>query len=185
MVSWPWTSAESVDSRSVQRSWTRWRRLDGVRHDVAGAGLDAPFEDGLEAPVVALALVEREVVDEEDEPLRPIAELLDDPGEVAEVVSGDLDEAQAAPGVLVEERLDGGGLAGAAVAVEQHAVGGEAGQELLGVLEDEGALAVVADELVQADRVWGSYADEVAVPAPSRTQRNARYRPNRPAPMRA
>ena len=54
----------------------------------------------------------------------------------------------------------------AAVAVEQHAVGGEAGQELLGVLEDEGALAVVADELVQADRVWGRYADEVAARRP-------------------
>src|SRR4051794_19311617 len=109
----------------------------GVQYHVAGPRLDAALQDGLEASVVALALVERQVVHEQDESLRPIPELLDDPGEIAEVVSGDLDQAQAVRGVLVEERLDGGRLAGAPVAVEEDAVGGVAGQELLGVLEHQ------------------------------------------------
>src|SRR5262249_20549062 len=117
------------------------------------------------APVVALALVKREVVHEQDEPLGPIPKLLDDPREVAEILAGDLHEAETARGVLVEERLDGGRLAGATVAVQQDAVGGVAGQELLGVLEHQLALALVADKLMEADRVRRRDADEVAVAA--------------------
>src|SRR2546423_615396 len=77
--------------------------------------LDAPFEHCLQPPVVALVLVERQIVHEQDEALRPPAQHPYDRGEVSQVVASHLDQPQAALGVLVQQRLDRGRLAGATV----------------------------------------------------------------------
>ena len=64
-----------------------------------------------------------------------------------------LDDLQAAVGVLVGNRLDGRGLAGALVAVEQDVVGVASVEEGKRVLEDFLLLHFVAGQVVQTDGV--------------------------------
>ena len=93
----------------------------------------------------------------------PSAQRLHDEREIGQIVAPHLDQAQAALGVLVQERLHRRRFAGAAVAVEQRAIGHIPGQELLGVLDHQLALAIVADKLLQANRVRRRHPHEPPV----------------------
>ena len=126
------------------------RRVD---EHVVGGGRDRAVERDLERLVARLRRLEREVVAEHDEPLRPPGDEIDDVREIDEVLLVDLDQAQALAVEAVEERLDERALAGAARAGEQHVVGRPAGDELAGVALDQRLLPVDALQVGEPDLV--------------------------------
>ena len=72
-------------------------------------------------------------------------------GQVDEIAATHLDQTQTAARVAFEQSAHGGGLAGAALSVEQHVVEGQPAQELLGVLHESLHRLVDADQVVQVE----------------------------------
>ena len=107
----------------------------------------------LERGKVVVLAAEGQVVEEHDEAERRTQGLLEQLGEVGDMPRRHLDDLQAAVGVLVGNRLDGRGLAGALVAVEQDVVGVASVEEGKRVLEDFLLLHFVAGQVVQTDGV--------------------------------
>ena len=124
----------------------------GVDQHVVRRGGDRAVEDDLERPEGGVAGIERQVVAEDDEALGPSFEEVDDVRQVDEVVLLDLDHAQAARGVFVEQRLDQRRFAGAARAGEQHVVGRPTGDELPRVDVDARLLRLDVAQVGEADR---------------------------------
>src|SRR5215207_1055325 len=124
-----------------------------VDADVLRRLLDATLQQRLERFVLHLVFLEREVIHEEDEARPAAVQLLQYLRQRPEVLLRHLDEPQPPVCVLVQDGLYGGGLAGAGHAVEEGMVGRESREETLGVPEQRLALALVPDELGEADRV--------------------------------
>ena len=108
-------------------------RID--QHVGRGRGHRA-VEDRLERLVARLALVEAQVVAEDDELLGPLRHHLDDVGQVGQLGLVDLDQAQPLRRIGVQAGADQRGLAGAAGAGQQHVVGRLALDELARVALD-------------------------------------------------
>ena len=134
--------------------------LEGFPHQVAAVrgGVDqhvfrlrfqAALDDGLQVLVLQLRFLEGEIVHVNDEAVVPVLDLVDDPGEILELVLVDLDHPEA-PGVVhVQDRLDAGGFSGAGVAVQEHVVRLTAFDKGLGVLDQRFLLPFAADQIVQ------------------------------------
>ena len=107
----------------------------------------------LERGKVVVLAAEGQVIEEHDETERRTQGLLEQLGEIRDLPRRHLDDLQAAVGVLVGNRLDGRGLAGALVAVEQDVVGVASVEEGKRVLEDFLLLHFVAGQVVQTDGI--------------------------------
>ena len=116
---------------------------------VPGPRLQTALQNGLEAGEGLVLPVEGEVVDEDDELLRVLTQQPHQPGQLGQGVPGHLHQTQALELRHAQHGLDGGALAGAAGAVEQHIVHLPPGHQGAGVLDDLAALALVAPHLVQ------------------------------------
>ena len=81
------------------------------------------LNERLERGKVVVLAAEGQIVEEHDETERRTQGLLKQLGKIRDLPRRHLDDLQAAVGVLVGNRLDGRGLAGALVAVEQDVVG--------------------------------------------------------------
>ena len=79
--------------------------------------------------------------------------LVDKAGEVHQAFLGHLNDAQAARVILIEDCLDGGGFARAAIAVEQAVVRRQADQERNGVVDGGAPLQLVALEIAERRRI--------------------------------
>ena len=110
-------------------------------------------DERLERGKVVVLAAEGQVVEEHDEAERRTQGLLEQLGEVGDMPRRHLDDLQAAVGVLIGNRLDGRGLAGALVAIEQDVVGVASVEEGKRVLEDFLLLHFVAGQVVQTDGV--------------------------------
>ena len=84
-------------------------------------------------------------------PPAPLGDLVDDIGQIDEILLFHFDHAQAAPRVLVQQRLDERRLSGAARAGEEHVFRGETCNELARILFHEALLIVDALEILEID----------------------------------
>gem|GEM_PF-2592873 len=132
----------------------------GVEDDVLRASLDAAFEHSLQRLVGGVVGVERQVVAEDDEPVRIGLEQRHQGRQALDVLAVDLHQLQRAGTVagqphvgLGVDGLDEGGLAHAARAPQQGVVGGQAAGEALGVLRQHVAHAVDAAQKDEIDPV--------------------------------
>ena len=114
----------------------------GVDQQVLGGGGDRSVERHLERDVPRLAGLERQVVAKQHEALGAFGDLVDDRRQVDQIVLLDLDQAQPAAQVLVEQALHDRGFSGAARAGQQHVVRRPALDELARVLLDLADLRV-------------------------------------------
>src|SRR6266568_2996741 len=110
-----------------------------------------PVQRALQHLVARLADLERDVVREEDEAVRLLADRVDDRRQAHQVVLVHLDDAQAIGRVGPEERADQGRLAGAARPPQQDVVGGIAGQELERVALHHPLLLVDPEQIGELD----------------------------------
>ena len=125
----------------------------GVDEDVFRPGLHSAFDDGLQEFIVGLEIFEREVVHIDDEPVAAQLEACDQRGEILELMAVDLDHAQAVLIKLVDDRLDAGGFAGAAVSVKQDIVGAAPFDEGARVVDEQLFLHLIADQVAEHDVV--------------------------------
>ena len=121
----------------------------GIDRDVAGPAAHAALQNGLEGGKVIVVGGEAEVIDEEDELQRIGRQRIHQIGDLVELVLLHLYQPQSVSGKGVGNGLDGAGLAGAGVAVEQHVVGGLSLQQGFGVGDDLFPLLLVAGEFLQ------------------------------------
>ena len=91
------------------------------------------------------ARFERQVITKQNETLRQLEQLLDYAWQVGQVVTFDLDQAQASLRVLGEQGAHHGRLAGATRTPQQRMVGGQAIEELLGIAREGFTLFVDAE----------------------------------------
>src|SRR5215210_595747 len=106
----------------------------GVEPDVLGRLLDGAFEECLQRLVLDLVLLEGEIVDEEYEARAAPAQGFEQTRQLPQVFLGELDEAQAAVRVLVQDGFYGRGLAGTGQTVEEGVMRGEPGEKPFRVL---------------------------------------------------
>ena len=137
-----------------------------VENHVVRTGFQAPLQRRLQRLVLCFVLLERQVVDEENEPLAPTGERGDDLGVRAQVLLGDLDQAEPLGVKLGEQGLHRRGLPRPPVPVQQHVVGGHSRDELTGVVQHRPALQVVAHEIAQPDGIRVRHALQVAFAVP-------------------
>jgi len=114
----------------------------GVDQHVVARRCHRPVERRLQGLVPRLARLEREVVAEQDEALRPSGHQGGNAVHVPQVVLVDLDQPQAIGGMALQAGAHQGTLARAACPGEQHVVGRQATHELLGVAQQGGLLRV-------------------------------------------
>lgn len=121
----------------------------GIEQHIVRRPLQGAIEHALEHPVVALARLEREVVAEQHEALRQPGKQLHHAGQVGQVVTFHLHQAQPFPGMSGEQRPDQRRLARAPRAPQQGMVGRQAVDELAGVARQGVPLRVHADQIVE------------------------------------
>ncbi len=114
-------------------------------------GGDRAVEHHLQRLVAGLVGLEGQVIAVQDVAFGARVNQFDDVRQVGQVTLFDLDQAQAARGVLVQQRLDQRRLAGAPRARQQHIVGRQALDELPGVALDQRFLVVDAPQVAQVD----------------------------------
>src|SRR5467141_4492401 len=127
------------------------RRVD---EEILGSRCNRAVEHDLERLVArGLRELERQVVAKQDKPLGPPRHLIDDIGEIDEIVLFHFDEAQALWVEFVEHGLDERGLPRATRTGQERVVGGSALDELARVLLDQRPLAIDAVEIRKSDTV--------------------------------
>ena len=136
----------------------------GVENDVFRPGGQPAFQHSLQGAEVIVVSGKRQVVDENDELHGQPRQIACQIGQLAQVLLGHLDHAQAHRGVFVEQGLDGGGFAGAPIAVQQHVVGLESVEESQGIVHCDLPLVFVAFQLRQADGIRVLHWQQSAVP---------------------
>ena len=95
-----------------------------IDREVCGTCRDTAFEDCLESSEVVVVTAEGKVVDKEDKLERVFAQLVDQVRDFVQLALFDFDQPQTAGSERIGDRLDGRGLAGAGIAVEQGIGGG-------------------------------------------------------------
>ena len=125
-------------------------RVDDKVGRLAG---ETALDERLEGREIVVLTVKGQVVEEYNKAERRAERLLKQFGEAGDMARRHLDDLEAAVGVLVGDRLDGRGFAGALVAVEQDVVRVLAVEEGAGILEHLLFLAFVARQVMQADGV--------------------------------
>ena len=118
----------------------------GVDEEVFGLAFHAALDDGLEILVLHLVLLEGQVVQEENEPIPAVLDHRDKLRKHLELVLVELNHPKAVVAIVVDECLDAGGLAGAAVPVEQHVVRASTFDERLRILPEQLLLPLVSDK---------------------------------------
>ena len=122
-----------------------------VDQHVLGFGLEAALDHCLEVFVFDLELLKGEVIHVDDKAVVAVFDLGQDPLQIAELVFVDLDHAEAAVVILVEDGLDAGGFARAGIAVEQDVVGGASADKCLGIGDQFLLLQFIADQVIEHD----------------------------------
>jgi hypothetical protein len=133
--------------------------------DVRRRRLDAAFEGRLQLTVAALACAEGEVVEEQEDLPRNLAQQGQHVGKVRQVALVHLDEAQPAVAIAREQAAHRGALARAALTIEQYVVRGQAAQELLRVAHEAFDGPVDADQVVEVEVLRVAYGHQSAVSA--------------------
>ena len=151
----------------------------GIDEHVVGGLRHRAVEDRLQRLVARLALVEAQVVAEDDEVLRTLGHQVDDVGQIDEVGLVDLDEAQPAAAQLVEAGLDERALARAARTRQQHVVRAVPLHELQRVAQQAFLLRLDLAQVGQARLACGS---ETPPTPTSRVRRADAAEPPRGAP---
>ena len=111
------------------------------------------LDHSLEIFILDLMLLEGQIVDIYNEAIIALLDGRNHSRQQAELMLIDLDHAQTALKILIEHRLDAGGLARSAVTVQQHVVGALAFDEGLGVLLELSLLMLVADKIGQQNAI--------------------------------
>ena len=121
--------------------------------DVLGRRGQAALERGLQLAVARVARVEREVVAEHDEALRRAREHFEHVGQVEQIGAVHLRDAHSALGITLEQAAHRRRLARPALAVQEHVVERQPGQELLGVGDEAALRAVDPDQIVEIEEL--------------------------------
>ena len=118
----------------------------GVDYHVAALGGDAALQNGFQGAEIVVVLLERKIVNEQNEFQGVGVQLVQNSGDGVELLLAHLQNSQTTVVQLIHHRLDGGGLAGACVAGEENVGGGLALEKGHGVVQNNLLLPLVVDE---------------------------------------
>ena len=141
-----------------------------------GPGAQVAFQEGLQGVITAIALFETEVVNEDEIVVRTDAELLEQVRQVGQPINRQLHQAQTALTVAARKAADRRRFAAAPGTVEKPMLGGQAGEERLGIAVKTREFDIEADQGVAVlvcgvcDALEGS-----AAPAECREARKDAY----------
>ena len=125
-----------------------------IDQHILGLGLKTAFDDRLEIFVLNLEFFEREIIHINNKAVVAVLDFGQDPLQITKLVFIDLDHAKAPVIILVQDRLDTGGLACACISVEENIVGRASADEGLGIGDEFFLLQFIADEVIE-DHVAG------------------------------
>ena len=106
----------------------------GVNHDVVGAVAQAAVQYGFEILVFGFVFLKRQVVEKKNKPKAPAVDIGHQLCNRGILVLVNLDNFKLVIAEIGNKRLDGGGLAGARVAVKQNVVAALAAHESVGII---------------------------------------------------
>ena len=135
---------------------------------------DAAFQNRLEMLILDFRRLEREVVDEDDEPASPVGHQLHDLCDIENPRLRYADHPQAPVAEIVQKRFYAGGFSGSFIAVKQNIIRPFSSDEDLCIADQLPLLNIISDEIVKGNRIVIS--DSLQVPFHT----NARYFPRIP-----
>ena len=105
----------------------------GIDQDILRLLLQPAFNDCLQVLVVGLKILEGQIVHIDDKPVIAVLDPVDHGIQIMQLMLVQFDDTQATVIVLVEDRLDAGGLTGAGIPVEKNIIARSARHKGLGV----------------------------------------------------